>query len=97
VHEVEATDADVYLLGNVYETASHPERPPVGLTAIRAASEAGRPIVGIGGITPDRAREVVEAGAWGVAVLSGVWEATDAATATARYLSALSDAASLGR
>jgi len=88
--EVAATEADVYVLGNVYETTSHPGRPPLGLKAIRAAVEAGRPIIGIGGITPERAREVVEAGAWGIAVLDGVWASRDAATATARYLSALS-------
>lgn len=97
VREIEATDADIYVLGNVYETASHPGRPPLGLGVIRMAVETGRPIVGIGGITPERARELVEAGAWGVAVLSGVWEENDAATATARYVSALSSAGSTER
>lgn len=95
VREVEATEADFYVLGNVYETTSHPGRPALGLSAIRAAVEAGRPIVGIGGITPERAREVVKAGAWGIAVLSGVWGARDAATATARFLSVLGDAMSV--
>lgn len=92
VEEVEATSADVCLLGNIYETASHPGRPSLGLQAVRAAVRSGRPIIGIGGITPERAGEVIEAGARGVAVLSGVWEADDEVVATARYLSALGDA-----
>jgi thiamine-phosphate diphosphorylase len=95
VEEVEATSADVYLLGNIYETASHPGRPSLGLQAVRAAARTGRPIIGIGGITPERAREVIGAGAWGVAVLSGVWGANDVVVATTRYLSALGDAASV--
>jgi thiamine-phosphate pyrophosphorylase len=95
VEEVEAASADVYLLGNIYATASHPGRPPLGLRAVRAAVRGGRPIIGIGGITPERAGEVIEAGARGIAVLSGVWEADDAAVATTHYLSALGDAASV--
>jgi len=82
--------ADVAVLGNVYSTASHPERAPLGLEPLRQAA-AGRPIVAIGGMTPERVTEVVAAGAWGVAVLSGVWQAEDVAAAVRLYLQALAD------
>jgi thiamine-phosphate diphosphorylase len=83
--------ADVAVLGNVYATSSHPGRPALGLEALREAA-VSRPIVAIGGITPERVAEVIETGAWGVAVLSGVWQAQDAAAAVRRYRQALADA-----
>jgi thiamine-phosphate diphosphorylase len=85
-----ACGADVAVLGNVYATASHPERAPLGLEALRQLA-VGRPIVAIGGITPERVAEVVGAGAWGVAVLSGVWRVEDAAGAVRLYRQALAD------
>jgi len=84
--------ADVAVLGNVYATASHPERQPLGLAALREAAGCGRPIVAIGGITAERVIEVLEAGAWGVAVLSGVWQARDAGKAVRAYVAALEEA-----
>ncbi len=82
--------ADAAVLGNVYSTASHPGRAPLGLAALRQA--VSRPIVAIGGITPERVAEVIAEGAWGVAVLSGVWQTADAAEAVRRYRQALADA-----
>lgn len=83
--------ADVAVLGNVYSTTSHPGRAPLGLEALRQAA-VSRPIAAIGGITPERVAEVIGTGAWGVAVLSGVWQAEDAAGAVRRYRQALADA-----
>ncbi len=83
--------ADIAVLGNIYATRSHPERTPLGLEAVREASNGERSIVAIGGITPERVAEVMGAGAWGVAVLSGVWDASDAAAAVRSYLSALAE------
>ncbi|NIN71846.1 MAG: thiamine phosphate synthase [Gemmatimonadetes bacterium] len=83
--------ADVAVLGNVYATPSHPGRPALGLEALRQVA-LGRPIVAIGGITPERVAEVIEMGAWGVAVLSGVWQVQDTAAAVRRYRQALADA-----
>lgn len=89
VEEAAASEADVALLGNIYPTESHPGRPPLGVQAVRRAASLPRPILAIGGITPDRAAEVVDAGAWGVAVLSGVWRERDPAGAVRSYLHAL--------
>jgi thiamine monophosphate synthase len=53
-----------------------------------AAVRAGVPVLAIGGVTPDRAREALEAGAHGVAVISGVWARPDP-VAAAEYLEAM--------
>lgn len=95
--EVGSAEADVYLLGNIFETPSHPERAALGLAAVREAASAGRPIVAIGGMTAERTREVIEAGAWGIAVSSGVWGARDPAAAIARYARALAEAEHVGQ
>lgn len=80
--------ADVAMLGHIYQTATHPAAEPLGVAALRAAGSP-RPIVAIGGITPERVADVMEAGAWGVAVLSGVWDAGDPGVAVRRYVEAL--------
>lgn len=88
--------ADLVVLGNVFATASHPDRTPIGLDALRRVAALGRPIVAIGGISTERVEQVMEAGAWGVAVLSGVWAAADSGAAAERYARVLC-AAEAGR
>ena len=60
-------------------------KEPVGLEFIRALREEHPylPIVGIGGITIENAKEVMEAGANGVAVISAISCAGDVDTALA--------------
>lgn len=84
--------ADMALLGNIYSTTSHPERAPLGCEAIRESAVVSRPIVVIGGITPESVAEVVEAGAWGIAVLSGVWRSANPGAEVSCYLQALDEA-----
>jgi thiamine-phosphate diphosphorylase len=69
--------ADLVLLGNIYETATHPGRPGIGLEPLRETVKLGIPVVAIGGVTPERAPEVRDAGAWGIAVIRAVWEVAD--------------------
>jgi len=61
---------------------------PVGLEMIReaAARNAGRPIVAIGGITLERARGVLDAGAASVAVISDLIATGDPAARIREYL-----------
>lgn len=66
--------ADYVFLGPIWETPSHPGRPPLGPDAIAAAQPAR--VIAIGGVTPERARVCREAGAYGVAAIRAVWEAT---------------------
>jgi len=76
--------ADFLVVGSIYETATHPGQRPAGLGLIAEVARLGLPVVAIGGITPERVVEVKDAGAWGVAAISALWQAKDpAATALA--------------
>lgn len=78
--------ADFLVVGNIYATDSHPGRAPVGLDLLRQVAALGRPVIAIGGITPQRAVEVKAAGAYGVAAIGGLWRAADPAAATLAML-----------
>jgi thiamine-phosphate diphosphorylase len=78
--------ADFLVVGNIYETLSHPGRPAAGLTLVTQTASLGRPVIAIGGITPERAVEVKAAGAYGVAAIRGLWMAADPAAATLAML-----------
>jgi thiamine-phosphate pyrophosphorylase len=81
-----AEGADYLMAGSVFETASHPGRPALGLTWLAGIAKLGRPVLAIGGITPARAAAVRGAGAWGAAVIAAAWDAGDPAAATAALL-----------
>lgn len=74
-----AEDAGADYLGvTVWSTTTKPEAVPVGLDGLRdVAAATALPIVGIGGIHAGNAREVLAAGASGVAVISAVAAAPD--------------------
>ena len=78
--------ADFLLVGSIYSTASHPDRPAAGLNLVRAAVALGRPVIAIGGIDAARAGEVRAAGAYGVAAITAVWRASDPAAAALALL-----------
>lgn len=83
--------ADWIVFGPVYDTPSkRAYGPPQGLAALAATAAAvGVPVVAIGGITPERVREVLACGARGVAAISAILAADCPAGATARFLAAL--------
>ena len=80
--------ADWIFAGTVYETASHPGRRGLGpaFAGRVAGASAGVPVLAIGGVTPERVGEVLAAGAAGVAVIRGIWDAADPTDALRRYL-----------
>jgi thiamine-phosphate diphosphorylase len=78
--------SDFLVVGNIYETDTHPGRPAAGLDLIRATSGLGVPVIAIGGITPERAAEVRAAGAYGIAAIRALWTAPDPAAATLALL-----------
>jgi thiazole tautomerase (transcriptional regulator TenI) len=81
---------DFLLAGTVYPSSSHPGGEAPGPRRVREILEVSRlPVLAIGGITPGRVPEVMAAGAYGVAVLSGVWAREDPAAAVREYLDAL--------
>jgi thiamine-phosphate pyrophosphorylase len=68
--EAEAQGADYVLFGPVFASASHPGQPPAGLESLRRVVEAVRiPVLAIGGVDADRARECRDAGAAGFAAI----------------------------
>lgn len=93
VHSAEeardAAGADFLLAGTIFRSGSHPDRQAAGTPLIRELLPLGRPVVAIGGITPDRVPEVLAAGASGVAVLAAVWDAGEPAAAVANFLETL--------
>ena len=97
VHEAvkaEADGADYVVFGPIYETPSkHMYGRPLGLSTLKEAAGVVRvPIVGIGGITAARARDVRAAGAFGVAVIAAVLGAENPEAATRALLDAVAPA-----
>ena len=86
-----AADVDYYFFSPVYETSSKPDQPAAGIPALRSFCQTAAPVptLALGGITPERVRACREAGAEGVAVLSGIMEADVPVAATRAYLRAL--------
>lgn len=74
-------------VGPVFGTRSKANPAPVlGVETLRAiVADSPVPVIAIGNIGPDRVAEVLDAGAHGVAVLSGVSCAADPVAAAARY------------
>jgi thiamine-phosphate pyrophosphorylase len=82
--------ADFLFVGTLYPSRSHPGRAGGGPRLVEELREAvDLPLVGIGGITARTAREVLMAGARGVAVISAIMAAPDPAAAAARLRDAL--------
>ncbi len=79
-----AEGADYLLVGPVYATATHPDRPPLGLETLGRIANLGLPVIAIGGVGPGRAREVIAAGAYGAAAIRALWDAVDPADAARR-------------
>ena len=89
--EAELKGADWVVFGPVYDTPSkRPYGPPQGLERLaRVAATVRLPVVAIGGITPERVREVMAAGARGVAVISAIIAAESPGDATRHFLDAV--------
>ncbi len=78
--------ADFLVVGSIYPTPSHPERNPAGPRLVRDAAGLGLPVIAIGGVTPERARELKSEGAYGVAAIRSLWHAPDPAAAALALL-----------
>ena len=63
--------ADYLVFGNVFETASKPGKPGVGLAALEAVARAtSLPVLALGGVTRERVPQLLSAGAAGFAAIS---------------------------
>ena len=99
IHDVDAAKkrkaegADFLTYSPIYPMASKPEYgPAVGVANLeKLAKQVNLPVFALGGITPARVGECLEAGASGVAVMSGIMSPTGAGKRAREYLSALYD------
>ena len=82
----EAEGADRLLYGHIYPTASKQDLQPRGIDALKqVVTFTTKPVIAIGGITPERIPEIVATGATGIAVLSGILGQADPLTAIRHY------------
>lgn len=93
VEDAAAQGADFATFGPVYFTASKAQYgPPQGLHALCGlCRKAPIPVYAIGGISADRINEVINAGAYGVALISAVMAAENPQKAAQSILHKISD------
>lgn len=91
-----ASGADFATFGPVFATPSKAAYgDPVGLRALEAVarelktSPSSLPLIALGGVTPDRVRECLAAGASGVSAISAVWNAENPVRALEKFQHAL--------
>ncbi|MBU8977743.1 MULTISPECIES: thiamine phosphate synthase [unclassified Lysobacter] len=77
--------ASYIAFGAFFPSPTKPNARRATLDLLRDAAPLGLPRVAIGGITPDNARPLVDAGADLLAVISGVFDAADPAAAARAY------------
>jgi thiamine-phosphate pyrophosphorylase len=89
--DAELKGADWVTYGPVYDTPSKRRYgAPQGLERLATVAQGLRiPVIAIGGITPERVKEVLQAGARGVAAISSILGADSPVDATRRFLEAL--------
>ncbi len=86
--EAERDGADWVVAGNVFPTASHAGKPGRGAELVAAVAERTTlPCIAIGGVRPANVGTLRDAGAWGVAAITGIWGAASAEAAATDYLS----------
>jgi thiamine-phosphate pyrophosphorylase len=81
-----AAGADYLAFGSFFASAVKPDAVRPALDLLREARRRFRvPLVAIGGITPDNARAVIDAGADAVAVVTALFEAPDIGAAARAF------------
>ncbi len=76
--DAEQEGADLLVAGTIYASRSHTGVEPAGPSLLSSiAGQVPLPLLGIGGIGPGNIASVINAGAWGAAVISAVLEADD--------------------
>jgi thiazole tautomerase (transcriptional regulator TenI) len=90
VQTAQELGADYVIFGHVFPTQSKPGLVSKGLKQLElVAHHVSIPVLAIGGIKPANVRGVIEAGAQGIAVMSGVLEAEDPLLAVKEYYQAI--------
>ncbi|WP_342351989.1 thiamine phosphate synthase [Neobacillus soli] len=81
--------ADYVLFGHVFPSKSKPGKTPKGLEELTKLRQLDIPVIAIGGITAENTGLVLDAGANGIAVMSGVLEASNPLAAVKAYVNVL--------
>lgn len=81
--------ADYVLYGHVFPSKSKPDLTPRGLEELKKLTRQATPVIAIGGITAANTQQVINAGAKGIAVMSGILEARDPLMAVKAYQNVL--------
>jgi thiamine-phosphate pyrophosphorylase len=81
-----AFDVDYLAFGAVFASPTKPLASKAALPLFQHAKRLGKPTVAIGGISPDNCSQLHVAGADFIAVISGVFDAPDPASALAAYI-----------
>ena len=91
VRAAEAAGVDFVTFGPVFHTASKARfGAPLGLEALaEAAKTAAVPVLALGGVTPERCKDCMAAGAAGVAAISAIWDADQPPRSLERFAAAL--------
>lgn len=86
--EAEAAGANYLGVGPMFSTSTKSDAgAPIGPERLRAIKQqVGIPVFGIGGINPTNYREVLQAGADGICVISAISRAPDMGTAVREFL-----------
>ena len=82
-----AAGASYIAFGAFFPSSTKPNARRASPDLLRDSAELRLPRVAIGGITPDNARPLVEAGADLIAVISGIFDAPDPVATARAYLS----------
>ncbi len=83
--------ADYLAFGAFFPSPTKPNARRAALDLLRQARALGKPLVAIGGITADNGSLLIEAGADFLAVISGVFGASDVRNATSRFAALFED------
>ena len=77
--------ADYLAFGSFFESASKPQARRAPLDLLPQAKTLGKPVVAIGGISPDNGHQLIAAGADSLAIIRGVFAAADIEAAAHHY------------
>ena len=88
-----AEGAEWVLAGPIYKSATQPDEKSTGPKLISdIVEDSDIPVIAVGGITVDNIPEVIQSGAAGIAVLSGIAGAEDRKAAMEALVAALNEA-----
>jgi thiamine-phosphate diphosphorylase len=91
LRQAETAGATFAVFGPVFDPSTKPVRG-VGVDALHEVASAARiPVLALGGVTPERVAACLEAGASGVAVVSGVFRAKKPMSAARSYMARLEE------